>query len=382
MFQDAAGTNPVTAGGDPVGLIQDKSGNGNHLSQAVDEARPVYAIEPVIGRRNLLTRTEDLSHSDWVKGGVTTLTANKISATTSSNAGIYQTFIKPDGETEVTVSFDVKLETMLEADFTFAIYNASDGAFVEKQIASPIALSTSEFRRITYTVTVPSASKVLRFYPYRADTGTSASLFIKRCQVETGGTATSYQKVTNTYDVTETGVHSQHWLESDEVDDKLESATNYGNPAGFSFSVAGKFSATSGERVIAGLQDTVGSRYNLLALVRADGLLVTYVTFPDNTQDVATHDLGFSNGDDFVLSAGWDNGSASFHLNGVEFHSTTGTTGGLGGEGSKLCLGYDITDIRRSGLTIYGAVISDEALSDADRGRVESYLARKSGVTL
>lgn len=42
LFQDAAGTIPVTEDGDPVGLILDKSGNGNHASQAASSARPTY----------------------------------------------------------------------------------------------------------------------------------------------------------------------------------------------------------------------------------------------------------------------------------------------------------------------------------------------------
>jgi len=42
LFQDAAGTTPVTADGDPVGLMLDKSGNGNHASQSVAARRPIY----------------------------------------------------------------------------------------------------------------------------------------------------------------------------------------------------------------------------------------------------------------------------------------------------------------------------------------------------
>jgi hypothetical protein len=40
LFQDAAGTTPVTSDGDPVGLMQDKSGNGNHATQSVSASRP------------------------------------------------------------------------------------------------------------------------------------------------------------------------------------------------------------------------------------------------------------------------------------------------------------------------------------------------------
>jgi len=45
MFQDAAGTIPVTADGDPVGLMLDKSGNGNNASQSVSGSRPVYRTD-------------------------------------------------------------------------------------------------------------------------------------------------------------------------------------------------------------------------------------------------------------------------------------------------------------------------------------------------
>lgn len=42
LFQDAAGTVPVTAAGQPVARMLDKSGNGNHLSQASAAACPVF----------------------------------------------------------------------------------------------------------------------------------------------------------------------------------------------------------------------------------------------------------------------------------------------------------------------------------------------------
>lgn len=64
LFQDAAGTTPVTAMEQPVGLMLDKSGRGNHAVQATTTARPV-----VSARYNLLTQTADLSHPDWTSSG-------------------------------------------------------------------------------------------------------------------------------------------------------------------------------------------------------------------------------------------------------------------------------------------------------------------------
>lgn len=40
LFQDAAGTIPVTAADQPVGLMRDKSGRGNHASQTTSGFRP------------------------------------------------------------------------------------------------------------------------------------------------------------------------------------------------------------------------------------------------------------------------------------------------------------------------------------------------------
>ena len=48
LFQDVAGTVPVTAHGDPVGLIRDKSGNDNHATQAVSAARPIYKTDGIL----------------------------------------------------------------------------------------------------------------------------------------------------------------------------------------------------------------------------------------------------------------------------------------------------------------------------------------------
>lgn len=49
MFQDAAGTVPVTAVGQLVGLIRDKSGRNNHAFQTASASRPILRKNAVTG---------------------------------------------------------------------------------------------------------------------------------------------------------------------------------------------------------------------------------------------------------------------------------------------------------------------------------------------
>ena len=53
MFQDAAGTIPVTGAGQPVGLILDKSGRNNHAFQANSAPRPILRKNAVTGANYL-----------------------------------------------------------------------------------------------------------------------------------------------------------------------------------------------------------------------------------------------------------------------------------------------------------------------------------------
>lgn len=49
MFQDAAGTIPITAAGQLVGLIRDKSGRNNHAYQTVSASRPLLQRNATTG---------------------------------------------------------------------------------------------------------------------------------------------------------------------------------------------------------------------------------------------------------------------------------------------------------------------------------------------
>lgn len=53
LYQDAVGTVPVTAVGQPVGLIRDKSGRNNHAYQTTSASRPILRKNAVTGANYL-----------------------------------------------------------------------------------------------------------------------------------------------------------------------------------------------------------------------------------------------------------------------------------------------------------------------------------------
>ena len=74
MFQDSAGTTPVTAVEQSVGLIRDKSGRNNHAFQSTSANRPTLSA-----RYNLLTKTEQFDDAAWTKIGLKSFGSGSIS---------------------------------------------------------------------------------------------------------------------------------------------------------------------------------------------------------------------------------------------------------------------------------------------------------------
>lgn len=77
LYQDAAGTTPVTGVEQRVGLMLDQSGRDNHAFQATttpNDKRPVLSA-----RVNLLTKTEQFDNTNWAKTNAS-VTANAVVA--------------------------------------------------------------------------------------------------------------------------------------------------------------------------------------------------------------------------------------------------------------------------------------------------------------
>jgi hypothetical protein len=168
LFTDSAGTIPVTAPNQTVGLMLDKSGRGNHATQATVGQQPTYGINPITGTRNLLLATDTMA----TQSRTITAVAHTLSFT---------------GTGTVTLT----------------------GA----SIAGPL-IGTGASNRVSLTFTPTAASLTM--------TVVGSVTF---AQLELGSTATAYQKVVTQYEVTEAGVASASYISFDGTDDSMVTGT-------------------------------------------------------------------------------------------------------------------------------------------------------------
>lgn len=177
MFQDTAGTTPVTTPGQTVARINDKSGRGNNATQATTASRPTYGIVPLGGRRNLLLATD----------------------------------------TMVTQSL-----TVAAVAHTLAFTGTGTVTLTGASIAGPL-VGTGASNRVSLSFTPTAASLTLTVVG-------SVTL----AQLELGSTATAYQRVGTAFDVTEAGVQSLSYLSFDGVDDTLNTTVDVNTLLGVS----------------------------------------------------------------------------------------------------------------------------------------------------
>ena len=89
MFQDRAGTTPVTADGQTVGKILDKSGRGNHAVAPTDASRPIYKTNGVL-RWLQFDGANDILSTANVSWGTDKASAF-VGVTFNDNIGLYGT---------------------------------------------------------------------------------------------------------------------------------------------------------------------------------------------------------------------------------------------------------------------------------------------------
>jgi hypothetical protein len=213
--------------------------NGNHAVQATFANRPLYGIVPFGGRRNLQTWSEVFGDSAWTKTGCTVpatqylapdgaVTADAL-VPTGTGFNIQRTFsINISGTYTASVSVkDNGAGSCMVAMGTGTIgylinINLTTGAFISGRGYGGGVL-------VGYTITsqgngwwrvAVSATASVGGVSVSAADGTSPTtgILIWGAQLETGSTATAYQRVTTQYDVTEAGVQSCSYLFFDGAD--------------------------------------------------------------------------------------------------------------------------------------------------------------------
>jgi hypothetical protein len=187
---------------------------GNHATQSITASQPIYGIVPAGGRRNVYTFTEDFSNAVWQKNGSPTLTNQGGGVwRLQAAAGSWNMFQALPASGTHTVSIEVKsngagldgFALMLEGSNLSANKTAT-GDWVRHSLSGTNAGSGSA--GIVRNSSLAAVDILIRFP-----------------QLEINATATPYQRVTTTYDVTEAGVASLGYLFFDGGGDFMSTGT-------------------------------------------------------------------------------------------------------------------------------------------------------------
>lgn len=407
LFQDSAGTTPVTAAGQPVGRISDKSGNGNHATQATAAARPTYAVVPLGGRRNLLTYSEQIDNAAWTKSTATvsanagtapdgTSTADKIIPNAAaSNGNVAQSVTVTIAAH--TVSFYanaagqsvVSLVSNLTGIFRALIFNLGTGVATTATgwAVSMTAVGDGWYRCFATATADTAASKAFQFGNNSAGwTGDGTTGFLLwGVQVELGSVATAYQKVVSQYDVTEADTVSLSYLSFDGVDDFLVTPTiTPGTDKVQVFAGVRKLSDAA-QGVVAELSASTAANNGSFLLAAPDGASATFAFDSKGTTQTDAVATGQTAPLTAVLTGLGDisGDSAILRVNGAVADTDTGD------QGTGNYLAYVIYIGRRGGTTLpfsgrvyslaarFGANLTASVISKA-----ESQTAVKTGVSL
>jgi hypothetical protein len=228
---------------------------GNHAYQTTSGARPTLARIPSSGRRNLLTRTEEFNNAAWTKLQCSisannsaapdgTATADLIvedsataaryvnsSLTTTVQSYTFSVYLKNPSSNGRRYALLYHNESV--KGWVFDLQSGVVGTGGTTAVGAPAAYGIESvgngWYRCYITVTGTAASNSFRVYPVSNSGSGNASytgdgvsgILVWGAQLETGSSATNYQKVVATTDVTESGFNDLWHLVFDGSDDSL-----------------------------------------------------------------------------------------------------------------------------------------------------------------
>ncbi|MCG7522712.1 hypothetical protein [Ruegeria sp. Ofav3-42] len=219
LFQDPAGTIPVTGSAQPVAYVTDKSRHGHHAVQNVsDQNRPTLARHPASGLRQNLNGTSDFS--GWQFAG---------SGAGSCVLGVDAT-VAPDGsQTAARLAFSAANQIFRHSLNPLPSGDYVGSVWIKGAAAETIRCRLSGSTEFTHTLNgdwQEVSGSVVGGSPTSFNVGTWAGVTARVVEVwhpqhEAGLAKTPYQKRVNQFDVTEAGERDIWYISGDLVDDEL-----------------------------------------------------------------------------------------------------------------------------------------------------------------
>ena len=224
---------------------------GNHLTANADAARGLYGIEPLGGRRNLLTFTEQFDNAAWVKNTGFSVVANTVMAPDGSLTADTITAVSPGSSVSTsqlyspqagahTATVYLKYDTAQWVQVFFGSTSFSGGSanfdLINGVIGSNITgsgtvadiadVGNGWYRcSLTKTATAGGNTSVCATVPVssgaaaRFGSEVSGAYHIWGAQLEAAASASAYQRVVTALEVTEAGKPSLPYILFDGADD-------------------------------------------------------------------------------------------------------------------------------------------------------------------
>lgn len=243
----------------PIGASLPTAWIGNHATQATAAQRPTYGIEPMTGRRNLLLQTQSLhlfgsTWQSWLSAAASstttaapdgTTTASKITFGSSVESEIFQTISRVSG------SYALSMWARSGTGKKFRLKRSNNGGSVNSFSAD--FTTTADWQRFSFPIPTNTVGNVAIT---NEAAGGAGEIEVWGAQLETGSTATAYQRVTTQFDVTEAGVASKSYLRFDGVDDSMQAV-------GIPFGSTDKASVFTGlQKTTSGMVAQLGQFFN------------------------------------------------------------------------------------------------------------------------
>jgi hypothetical protein len=219
----------VIDGFSTVDNISVKLVTGNQATQSTSGSRPTYGIVPATGRRNQFTYSEDFGNAVWSKILSASVATNTVIAPNGTLTGDTITFNTTNGNrVEQSAGTAVNGTTI-----TFSVWMKGSGTInlnvgtdtgVGGSTETIISL-TSSWVRYSASVTLSSPTGLQRGMIIWRTGSTATAVDVWGAQLETGSTATAYQKVVSAFEVTEANVASLSYLSFDGIDDFMITPT-------------------------------------------------------------------------------------------------------------------------------------------------------------